>query len=347
MLIQRAAEDAVDYHPASSTRQIISTRLEVLETNWNKFQTKHDSLCQGEFDPIDEDPYIRNKTFERCQEFYIQARAALLSRQDDLSLPTFPSRSSEALPPNVSICSRRSSLPRISLPHFSGDYHTWRSFHDLFSSIVVNNSELTDVERMHYLKTSLSGEAAQLVINLPVSGDTFALAWETLIARYENKRVLISAQLDKLFNIKPLQTKSAHGLRMLLATVIESTGALRALSCPMDAWDSLLLHFLVRRLDPNTREAWEMKHGSSTSYPTFTQFEEFVVGRSRALENLEVSATGSSHGRERSAKFAPALNSRAQTLVAAASSTTGEITCRLCGASHYISACSEYLALNG
>lgn len=97
--------------------------------------------------------------------------------------------------------------------------------------MVVDNIELMDVERIHYLKFCLSGEAARLIINLPVSGDSFILVWDTLTARYKNKRFLISAQVEKLYNIKPIKSKSARSLSLFLATVIESLGALRALGC--------------------------------------------------------------------------------------------------------------------
>lgn len=124
--------------------------------------------------------------------------------------------------------------------------------------MIVNNPELTEVERIQYLKTCLSGEVARLVTNLPVSRDTFVIVWETLKGRYENKRLLISAQIDKLFSIKSLKIKSAHSLSTLFATVTESLDALRALDCAIDQWDPILLHPLIRLLDSETREAWEI-----------------------------------------------------------------------------------------
>lgn len=45
-LIQCTAEEALDNHPASNTRPLITTRLEVLESNWSQFQTEHESICQ-------------------------------------------------------------------------------------------------------------------------------------------------------------------------------------------------------------------------------------------------------------------------------------------------------------
>lgn len=241
--------------------------------------------------------------------------------------------------------SSRITLPRLSLPGFSGEYATWRSFYDLFLSMVVNNVNLNNVDKMHYLKTCLSGDAARLVTNLPVSDDTFSIAWSTLIARYENERVLISAQLEKLLGIKPIKAKSAKELNSLLTTVTESLGALRALGCQTTSWDPLLIHLLIRLLDTETREAWKVTLGPSTVYPTLKQFEEFLVGRIRAWESLEAHSTGSSHGKERNPRSFHKSEIKARSLVATTSHFENKQACRFCKSEHFMSACPEYLAL--
>jgi len=74
--IQNAVEDAAEEANATLTRHIVSTRLEVLEANWDKFQRDHDQICQTSVDILNQESYMTKKTFERCQEFYIQAKAS-------------------------------------------------------------------------------------------------------------------------------------------------------------------------------------------------------------------------------------------------------------------------------
>ncbi|KMQ86610.1 bel12-ag transposon polyprotein [Lasius niger] len=93
---------------------------------------------------------------------------------------------------------------------------------------------------MHYLKTCVTGEAARLVCNLPVSGDNFAVAWTLLVSRYENQRFLVTVQLDRITNLKPLKTKSAQGLRALLTTISEAMGAIQALVCAHQSGQALI-----------------------------------------------------------------------------------------------------------
>jgi len=84
LLIQNAVEDALDNDTETLTRHLINTRLEVLEANWTKFQSEHDNLCHEASEDFDGLSYVKNKTYERCQEFYVQAHSALLARQDEI-----------------------------------------------------------------------------------------------------------------------------------------------------------------------------------------------------------------------------------------------------------------------
>jgi len=68
------------------------------------------------------------------------------------------------------------TLPRIQIPHFSGEYEEWPAFRDLFTSLILKDTNISDVTRMHYLKTSLKGETELIVKNLSTTGDNFALA---------------------------------------------------------------------------------------------------------------------------------------------------------------------------
>ncbi|KMQ82487.1 hypothetical protein RF55_22771 [Lasius niger] len=233
----------------------------------------------------------------------------------------------------------RSALPHIKLPIFSGDYQSWRPFCDLFTSLIRDNPELTNVEKMHYLKTCVTEEASRLISNLSISGDNFSIAWNLLMSRYENKRFLISAQLDKIINLKPLKTKSAQGLRTLLTALSEATAALRSYGCAVDTWDPLLLHLIVKLLDSESREAWEVKLGSSIAYPTFPQFEEFLIERTRAMENLGLSVSHTPV-----AAAAGNYRSKVAAHVTASTSDSNLSACPLCELSHPLARCEQYLS---
>lgn len=85
----------------------------------------------------------------------------------------------------------RTMLPRIQLPTFSGKYEDWPSFRDLFKSIISKDASIFAVEKLHYLKTCLKGEAELLIRNLPTTDENFDRAWKILSDYYENKRLLV------------------------------------------------------------------------------------------------------------------------------------------------------------
>lgn len=236
----------------------------------------------------------------------------------------------------------RSVLPRIKLPIFSGDYQTWTSFRDIFTTMIRENTDLTNVEKMYYLKTCVTGEAARLIGNLPVSEENFITAWLLLLSRYENKRFLTTAQLDRITSLKPLKMKSAKGLRTLLTTISEALGAIRALGCAVQHWNPLLLHLLVRLLDPDTREAWEVNLGSSPSYPSYAQFEDFLVGRTRAMENFNFISSSYGSLKENTAGTTSKPRTKIAAHIANPSSNASTSNCPLCESSHYLGKCECY-----
>lgn len=127
-------------------------------------------------DTLSERPYLRERVYERCHAFYVFSRAKLLTQRDEFDTMERQSRSTFSDHGASASLMPRSALPRIKLPSFSGEYQAWRSFHDLFSSLIRDNADLTNVKKMHYLKTCVTGEAARLICNLPVSGDSFSIA---------------------------------------------------------------------------------------------------------------------------------------------------------------------------
>jgi len=91
-------------------------------------------------------------------------------------------------------------LDRVQIQKFTGDYFKWISFKDLFESMVIKNKNLSNAQRMQHLKTHLLDEAEQLISDLMVSDANFQCAWDRLLQRYHNKRVLVQKMITKLMN---------------------------------------------------------------------------------------------------------------------------------------------------
>jgi Protein of unknown function (DUF1759). len=138
------------------------------------------------------------------------------------------------------------------MPQFSGNYADWESFRDLFMALVHNNPQLSHVQRLHYLKTSVGGEAATLLKNISLTAANYEDAWKLLRMRYENQRMIVYTHMRNLIRQKPIVSDSATALKQLLDNTMESVRALRNLGRPVDAWDDWLTCLILENLDPNS-----------------------------------------------------------------------------------------------
>lgn len=86
-------------------------------------------------------------------------------------------------------------LPKIELPKFDGNLQKWLNFKDLFDTCIIKEASLSNVERLHYLKACLHGDAEHLLRNISVTEHNFTIAWELLTQRYDCTRRLIKSHL--------------------------------------------------------------------------------------------------------------------------------------------------------
>ncbi|XP_071579349.1 uncharacterized protein [Temnothorax nylanderi] len=226
-------------------------------------------------------------------------------------------------------------LPEISLPSFDGSYTAWPQFKELFSSVIMDSSRLTNVEKLHYLRSSLKGSPAQLIQNLSMTGDSLMPSWELLIGRYENKRLIIQAHLDQLSSIRTPAHKNASSLTKLISTVTEATNALQSLGISEQLGNCMLVHHVSRFLDSDTREAWETSLGASQEFPKFELLMEFLTAKARALERVEA-ANAQSKPTQRKATAHHASSKPTTPSSSANQSKPAPYACDMCNANHFI-----------
>ncbi|XP_011348998.2 uncharacterized protein LOC105286056 [Ooceraea biroi] len=277
--ISRTVENFKKVSKDKMTPLNINTRLEMLEGHWKSFQSAHSALVSARTEEWSANSYFKDDFYEVCETSYFANKDKLLELRQKLLSESAPATKPHDL--SVSPATRSAiarALPKISLPKFAGDYRTWLVFRDLFRSMIINNSDITSVEKLHYLKNHVTGEAARRITNIAITDNNFDRAWEALVTRYDNKRVLVCSYLELLFSITSVSRKSSEDLKELLATVHEAISGLRSLDAPVDSWDYFLVYFIVGRLDIDSRKAWELQQGSITEPATFAELEAFLDG---------------------------------------------------------------------
>ncbi|XP_076391767.1 uncharacterized protein LOC143265171 [Megachile rotundata] len=181
-------------------------------------------------------------------------------------------------------------LPTIQLPSFDGNYSHWLRFRDSFISLVHQNETLSDVQRFHYLNSSLKGAVSRVIHSLGVSEANYKLAWQLLNSRYENSTALKRHHVTALLDLVPIQKQSEGALREFLDDATNHRIALKALGESVDSWDTLIIPLLSRKLDSVSVREWERRISSQSQMPTFTQFSEFLEERAKYLGNISTNA---------------------------------------------------------
>ncbi|XP_029167435.1 uncharacterized protein LOC114937932 [Nylanderia fulva] len=234
----------------------------------------------------------------------------------------------------------RRTLPRINLPQFSGKFEDWPAYRDLFSSMVLGDASLTKIEQLHYLKTSVKGDAEQLIRNLPSTEENLEDAWELLTTYFENKRLLVRSYLTAFTSLPRLKAPSADGLRRLFHGVLTTVGALKGIGRPISDCTDLFVHLVVELLDAETRREWESSLGRSSEPPSYDKLREFLQEQLMTWEVLQsVKTVAPAKPTEKSSR-----SSRSSHV-----GTRGpdpNRSCPLCKKDHFIAYCRHHTTLH-
>lgn len=338
-------------------------KLERFYDDFHRMAVKIEALSSEE-DPID----LKGER-QKFDSRYYGLRAFYLKQMVNTTSSSTSNSSPSAIPTNI-------RLPEIILPKFSGRLEDWCVFRDSFVSAVGSRSDIGPVEKLHYLKGLVQGEAARILDPIKICEQGYKDAWRTLKLRFENKRQLIKCHIKTLFETPAMRNESAEELLALIDRFEQQISVLKSLGEPADKWSSLLVYLLTMRLDSCTLREWEnyctrldtdniasvlggIASTSSTDaddttfMPSYVQMVNFLQNYSRVLYAV-TPVTASLTPRS---KFNPASKSSA--LAAATTPKNSysltpngpypgrpENPCEKCGQGHYLYHCPEFQELD-
>lgn len=173
-------------------------------------------------------------------------------------------------------------LPKINVPTFNGDFRKFLDFKALYENLVHNDDNIPPVRKMHYLKESLVDEATATLANLAVSEDGYKEAWSRVIAKYDNKRLIIHTHFNDLFAAEKL--KSESNLRLLVDRFDSAIRGLRICNVNPDNWSPILAYMMYTRLDPKTRSDFDNQTIDNATYFAFKTLFKFCETRAHNIE---------------------------------------------------------------
>ena len=156
-------------------------------------------------------------------------------------------------------------LPKLSLPHFSGNVTKWATFWDSYNSAIHQNDDLTDVDKFNYLRSVLERTAYESISGLTLSSANYQEAIDILQKRFGNKQLIISKHMEILLNIEAVASvQNVKGLRQLYDDVESHIRSLKSLGVAPDSYGALLSPVLLNKLPPELRLIVSRKVSDST-----------------------------------------------------------------------------------
>ena len=324
-------------------------QIERLQKLWESFETNHRKLLLLLEELSGEEKYFKEAKFDVTEETYLdrlgQFRDTLLQLKR-----VAESGSSSASSHHIgSADSFKSKLPAVELPIFGGDLKDWVNFRETFTEMVVKDHSIANVYKLHYLKSSLKGEASNLLVDRSAASESFTEAWQCLLDYYNNNRLLITNLLSKFMSLKSMEQKSSSEVSRIRTNSSNILQALKVLGSPVKHWDQFVVFIIVGKLSSRLQRKWEevvANSDSPTTPPSFESLIKFLEVERLALFQLESTRQSSSKSESSSVavKRKPLSGSKGEykILHAASGSKSKGNACLVCHDSHRLHECEAF-----
>uniref|UniRef100_A0A1B0D8P4 Uncharacterized protein n=1 Tax=Phlebotomus papatasi TaxID=29031 RepID=A0A1B0D8P4_PHLPP len=217
-----------------------------------------------------------------------------------------------------------------TIGRFYKKYSKWTTFYDTFRSTVHENSSISPVQKLQYLKRSLKGEAEGVLKNMAITEANYEIALDMLKKDYDKKTHIVTAHIEKF--IKQSQEKvrsgSASSIKKACNTYKEILEALEVLGDDCTTRDVWLIHFMKQNMDDETQRLWASKL-SCHKIPNLTEWFDFLKGR---IDSMEMYKKEDSNTTQEKSKVKTHLTSTAK--------------CLKCSQDHSLKECEEFNRLS-
>jgi len=148
---------------------------------------------------------------------------------------------------------RSSKLPKIKLPHFSGDILKWSEFWDAFQAEIDNDPEMPPVTKFNYLRGQLSGDSFKKIAGFSVNNANYAKALDKLKETFGKPNRIINAHFRALAAL-PSTSDSLVSLRSFIDSLESHVRSLESLGKESESYGTLLVCILLDKIHPSIRQ---------------------------------------------------------------------------------------------
>ncbi|XP_078051647.1 uncharacterized protein LOC144477784 [Augochlora pura] len=251
---------------------VLRAQLDALRETWKRFDD-----IQYQIEELDESEQARR--FDIINDYCsATGRASEYIRQ--IELPTTARSNSELTSPITATI----KLPEMRLPSFDGTIENWSSFFDIFSSTIDRNNDLTPVQKLQYLRSSLTGTAAACIASLATTDANYTDAIDLLKQKFDCPRRVILKHCNAILDHPRLIKDTPEALGNLVDAINQNLRALKNLNEDIVAWNSIVISIILSKLSSDTVWQWELtlKDNQMPSLKELLSFLEKRANCSRA-----------------------------------------------------------------
>lgn len=172
----------------------------------------------------------------------------------------------------------------MNLPKFSGSYEEWPGFSDTFRSAIHENPIYRDTQRLIYLRSCLSGKAAEKIESLETTAANYSVAWSILEKYYDDPIAIINNRIKALFDLPVCQKSSSNTLGEIIDSASKHYHSLKALNKPF--LEAFPVYAIVSKLYDETRLKWKEQTQNAKQTPSMEELLEFLHNRRKILEPI-------------------------------------------------------------
>ncbi|XP_055614899.1 uncharacterized protein LOC129761209 [Toxorhynchites rutilus septentrionalis] len=205
-----------------------------------------------------------------------------------------------------------------------------------FEALIDSSPDLSGIQKFHYLRASLKGDALKLVDSYPMSESNYRVAWSGLVSRFLKKR-----HMNSLLEYPKMKRECAVGIHDSIDSFERNTKILDQLGeQTKGGWGAMLTHLMVSKLDDYTQKHWE-EHATHHDNPCYSLLIEFLKNRTRVLDAVSVDQHASG------TTASTTLNKLRPVKVSVNSATGIRVpNCAVCNEKHYLTQCPSFSKLD-
>ena len=238
--------------------------------------------------------------------------------------------------------SSSSSLPTLNIPHFDGEIENWSAFKAMFDSVVHSNLNISNTQKLLYLRSFLKNEPLSLISNIDLEDNNYLIAYNILNDRYKSPRRLLNYYLNQVINYKNLENRSYS---QFLTTHVNSIQALKSMDI-QNLSDGILGFLCYQNLNSHDKQQFDnlVKPGILPSCDDIFNFikqkaQTFELQNDIKNQTHFLTSIKNSNSKKTAPKKFQAFVSQNNKNVPAISYT---LKCCVCSEPHKIYACSKF-----